>query len=394
MIRRACIPIGFTWSSPFVRWQGSLAELPTIDLAADVTTRALQQRRLPPEQLSSIVLGTTIPNPGLFYGAPTVAARIGAPGITGPMVSQACATGVAVAHAAALEIETGNDGLVLGISADRLSNSPLLVYPSGAGVGGSPTSEHWLLQAMAKDPWAGASMLTTAELVAAESGATRQELDDVTLQRYEQYEQALADDRSFQRRYMVSVHVPGRKGETVVDADEGVHPTTPEGLAKLAPVLPDGLLTYGSQTHPADAAAGMVVTTEERARELSGEGLVRLLGFGFARVAKAEMPKAAVPAAQSALHAAGMSMEDVDLVTTHNPFVVNDTWFSQQTGFPLDRMNAYGCSLIYGHPHSATGTRAIAELIEALRLRGGGVGLFTGCAAGDTGGSVVLRVED
>jgi acetyl-CoA C-acetyltransferase len=394
MIRRACIPIGFTWTSPFVRWQGSLGEMPTIDLAADVTSRALRERGFPAEDVASIVLGTTIPNPGLFYGAPTVAARIGAPGITGPMISQACATGVAVAHAAALDVVGGAEGPVLGVTADRLSNSPMLVYPSTSGVGGSPSTEHWLLQAMAKDPWAGESMLTTAERVAAESGATREELDELTLQRYEQYERALDDDRAFQRRYMVPVHVPGRKGETVVEADEGVHRTTPEGLAKLAPVQPDGVLTYGSQTHPADAAAGLVVTTEERARELSDEGVVRLLGFGFARVGKAEMPKAAVPAAQNALAAAELSIADVDLVTTHNPFVVNDTWFSQQTGFPLDRMNTYGCSLIYGHPHSATGTRGIAELIEALRLRGGGVGLFTGCAAGDTGGAVVLRVED
>ena len=85
---------------------------------------------------------------------------------------------------------------------------------------------------------------------------------------------------------------------------------------------------------------------------------------------------------------------DVDAVTTHNPFAVNDLWFSQQTDIALERMNAYGCSLIYGYPQGPTGTRLIVELLHTLRQRGGGIGLFTGCAAGDTGVAVVVRVED
>ena len=87
------------------------------------------------------------------------------------------------------------------------------------------------------------------------------------------------------------------------------------------------------------------------------------------------------------------SIGDVDVVTTHNPFAVNDLWFSARTGFPLERMNPYGSSLVYGHPQGPTGVRAITELAHALHARGGGVGLFTGCAAGDSAGAVVLRVD-
>jgi acetyl-CoA acetyltransferase len=88
-----------------------------------------------------------------------------------------------------------------------------------------------------------------------------------------------------------------------------------------------------------------------------------------------------------------VSFAQLDVVTTHNPFAVNDLWFQSQTGFPVERMNPYGCSLVYGHPQAPTGARAIVELIEALALRGGGTGLFTGCAAGDTGAAIVVRVE-
>jgi acetyl-CoA acetyltransferase len=81
------------------------------------------------------------------------------------------------------------------------------------------------------------------------------------------------------------------------------------------------------------------------------------------------------------------------VVTTHNPFAVNDLWFSRAMDYPLEQMNPLGCSLIYGHPQGPTGMRGIVELVQALRAQGGGFGLFTGCAAGDMGAALVLSVE-
>ena len=394
--RDACIPVRLGWSSPFARWQGSLAEVSSLDLAAQVTADALASRGLPASEVTGIVLGWTVPQPEIFYGASTLAARIGAPHATGAMLSQACATSAACLEAAALRVEAGLDELSVVITTDRTSNGPVLTYPAPSAPGGAPRQETWVLDNFRRDPWAGLSMVATAERVAAEAGLTRERLDEVTLLRYQQYQAALADDRAFQRRYMIPVTLPSRRGEpVVVDGDVGVHPTTAEGLAKLVPVQSGGVVTYGTQTHPADGTAGLVVTTAARARELAGgEGVAHILGTGVSRVGRGEMPQAPVPAALAALERAGLGPRDVDAVTTHNPFAVNDLWFSQQTGIALERMNAYGCSLIYGHPQGPTGARLIVELLHTLRLRGGGIGLFTGCAAGDTGAAVVVRVED
>jgi hypothetical protein len=106
--------------------------------------------------------------------------------------------------------------------------------------------------------------------------------------------------------------------------------------------------------------------------------VVRILATGFSRVAPGHMPEAPVPAAMATLDAAGLTIGQIDAVTTHNPFAVNNIYFSRHTGYPLERMNAYGCSLIFGHPQGPTGLRSVAELIEELRQRGGGTGLFTG----------------
>jgi acetyl-CoA C-acetyltransferase len=93
------------------------------------------------------------------------------------------------------------------------------------------------------------------------------------------------------------------------------------------------------------------------------------------------------------LQEAGVRMDQVAVVTTHNPFAANDLWLHQQTGCALDTMNPFGCSLVWGHPQGPTGLRSIAELAHALQLRGGGIGLFTGCAAGDTGAALLVRVD-
>jgi acetyl-CoA C-acetyltransferase len=311
------------------------------------------------------------------------------------MISQACATGAAVIATAGLAVETGDEGIQLAVNADRVSNGPHIVFPQPKGPGGTVVAEDWVMDNFNRDAWFGHSMLQSAEYVAADAGASRQELDDVTFLRYEQYRRSLEDDRAFQRRYMVPVELPGKRGETLrVDSDHGIHDTTLEGLQRLEPVLADGVTTYGSQTHPADGAAGAIVTTEDRARALGdGEGIVRLLAYGLARVETARMPKAPVPAAERALRDAGLTFADVDAVTTHNPFTINDIWFARQTGIAVEDVNLYGSSLVFGHPHAATGNRLIAELIETLRLRGGGIGLFTGCAAGDSGAALVLRVD-
>ena len=105
------------------------------------------------------------------------------------------------------------------------------------------------------------------------------------------------------------------------------------------------------------------------------------------------MPKAPVPAAQAALDDAGLDISEIDVIKTHNPFVVNDLWFARETGVDARAVNPYGCSLIYGHPQGPTGARGIVELIHALEERGGGRGLFTGCAAGDTGAALVVEVD-
>jgi acetyl-CoA C-acetyltransferase len=389
---RACFPLSAAWSSPFARWQGPAATTNSLVLA-ERAARAGLARSGVPWPVEELVLGQTVPQPESFYGPPTLAARLGFEHCPGPSISQACATSVACVHAAASQV-TASSGVHLVITTDRVSNAPLMLWPAPERPGGAPEREHWALDNFTRDPWAGDAMITTAETVAAQARFTKADLDEVTALRYAQYADALADDRAFQRRFMVDVEVGTARNPVQLGADAGVRPTTLADLEALRPVEDHGVVSYGTQTHPADGSAGFVITSPDVVRSLGEDGpIVTIVATGFARVAKGEMPKAPVPAADLALRDAGVGIGAIDLIKTHNPFAVNDLWFARETRVALEAMNPYGCSLIYGHPQGPTGARGIIELAHALGERGGGLGLFTGCAAGDTGAAVVVRVD-
>jgi acetyl-CoA acetyltransferase len=397
---RAEIPYGAYWSTPFARWQGSFAHLHSIEFAAHVAKSELARRRIAPERIDFGVLGLSVPQPHAFYGLPWLCGLAGAANVAGPTIMQACATGARVLLTAAHEVDVGMANVALAVTCDRTSNGPHLYYPNPKGPGGTGAHEDWVLENFGCDPLGPHSMLDTAENVARAHDITTAEQHAVVLRREEQYRMALADDCAFLKRFMtLPFDVPDarfRKSVGRLAGDEGVNFSTAETLAKLAPVQPNGSVTYGAQTHPADGNAAIVVAATEHARELSRDPkiAVRLLGFGQARAALARMPEATVPAARRALEHAGVALTQIDAIKTHNPFAVNDIVFSRALGVDAASINNYGSSLVWGHPQAPMGTRAIVELIEELALRGGGRGLFAGCAAGDSAMAVVVEVSD
>jgi acetyl-CoA acetyltransferase family protein len=396
MLEKAYIPYGGFYSSPFCRWQGKMANENAIELGAKTARKWFLSRDLDPTVIEYLYYGITVSQHYMFHSHNWAAAMLvdGKKNLPGLMVNQACTTSATCIHLAAVNIEVGTYETAFALMSDRCSNGPHTVWAQPLGPGGEVESENWMMDNF-EDPWGGMSMTRTAENVAAEASITREECDAVALRRYEQYLDSLANDRAFQKRYMFPVEVRVSKKQTImVEEDEGITPSTAEGLAKLKPVEPNGVLTFGAQTHPADGNCGFIVTTREKAKELSTDPKteIQIMSYGFARAKKAYMAQAPVPAAQMALKKAGLTIKDIKAVKTHNPFAVNDIYMSQQMGIDVMWMNNYGSSMIFGHPQSPTAGRLIAELVEELVLLGGGYGLWAGCAAGDTGASLVIKV--
>ena len=396
MLQNAFIPYKAYWSSPFCRWQGSLQNQHPIILGAATAKKMFELRNIDPATFDGLVLGMTIGMKSWFYGGPWFAALMGNDRVSGPTVSQACATSATSVGTAAMGVETGMYDCVLVATTDRCSNGPHTIWPNPMGPGAEVIHENWLMDNFGSDPYGKQAMVQTAENVAKEHGVTKEETDACALRRYEQYLDSLANDREFQKGYMIPLDVAVSKKKTiVVDQDEGIAPTTAEGLAKLRPVLPDGVISFGAQTHPADGNAGLVVSTREKADSLSTDKnvTIQLLSYGYARAKKAHMAAAVTPCAEMALEKAGLKVSDMAAVKTHNPFAVNDVVMGKLMGIDDKVFNNYGSSMVFGHPQGPTGARCIVELIEELVKIGGGYGLFAGCAAGDTAAGVVLKVN-
>lgn len=395
MLEKAFIPYKGYYSTPFCRWQGSLANENAIELGASTSKRWLASKNWDPRMFDYLFLGITIGQPYVFYGSTWAAAMMGATDIPGVTVMQACSTSTTCIFQAALGVENGFYQNAYSLMVDRCSNGPHTIWPNPKGPGGQVVSEDWVMDHFGKDPWAGGAMIQTAENVSKEAGLTREECDDLAFRRSEQYGDALANNREFQKRYMFPAEVKVSKKKTVlIEEDEGVTPSTKEGLAGLRPVLEGGVHTFGAQTHPADGNVGIMVTTKDKAKELSADPnlKIQVISYGFARAKKGFMAAAVVPAVKMALEKANISVDQAKVIKTHNPFCGNDLYMAKKLGIDVNSFNNYGSSLVFGHPQAPTGGRCIIEGIEEAAMLGGGYVLFGGCAAGDTGAALVLKV--
>ncbi|NQU63791.1 MAG: thiolase family protein [SAR324 cluster bacterium] len=395
MFEKAFIPYKGYYSTPFCKWQGSLANENAIQLGSATSKKWLEGKNWDPKMFDYLFLGTTVGQPYLFYGSTWAAGMMGATDIPGVTVMQACSTSTTCVYQASLGVENGYHQNAYTMMVDRCSNGPHTTWPNPKGPGGQVISEDWVMDHFGFDPWAKGAMIQTAENVSAEAGFSREQCDDLALRRYEQYLEGQANDRAFQKRYMIPVEIKVSKKKTIlVEEDEGVTPSTKEGLASLRPVIEGGTHTFGAQTYPADGNVGIIVATKEKANELSADPniQVQVVSYGYARTKKAFMAAAVVPAVKMALEKAGIGINDAKVIKTHNPFASNDLFLAKEMGIDVNGFNNYGSSLVFGHPQAPTGGRCIIEGIEEAVMLGGGYVLFGGCAAGDTAAALVLKV--
>jgi len=395
MLKNAFIPYKGYYSTPFCRWQGSLALDNAIELGAKTSKRWLSAQGWEPTIFDYMIFGNTIGQHHQFYSSPWAAHMMGAR-LPAVAMSQACTTSTTCLFFGAMGVELGLFQNVYVLLVDRCSNGPHTIWPNPLGPGGEVISENWLMDNFNCDPAVGNKMIETAENVARETGITREECDDLTVRRYEQYLDSLKNDREFQKRYMFPVEATVTKKETrLVEEDEGITPVIKDVITKMKPVIPGGVLTFATQTHPADGNAGIIVTTKDKAKELSKDPnvTIQVISYGFAREKPGFMAMAPVPAAKMALKNAGLDTKDIKVIKTHNPFIVNDIYMSKQLGIDPYKFNNYGSSIIYGHPQGPTAARLIIEGIEETVLLGGGYMLWAGCAAGDTGASLILKIS-
>jgi acetyl-CoA C-acetyltransferase len=389
--------------TPIGRYGGVFRSQSAVDLGVAALTGLLDRTGVPPDAVEDVILGHCYPNSeapaigrvvGLDSGLPVT--------VPGMQIDRRCGSGLQSVIQACLQIQSGDNDLVVAGGAESMSN--VAFYSTDIRWGPARNGVH-LHDALARGrttaggrhyPVPG-GMLETAENLRRQYGISRLEQDELAV-RSHQRAVAAQEDGTFAQE-IIPVTVRSRHGEDVIDIDE--HPradTTVESLSKLKPVLlkddPDATVTAGNASGQNDAASMCFVTTAERAAELGLRPLVRLVSWATAGVAPNVMGIGPVPATRSALAKAGLQLSDMDLIELNEAFAAQALAVMREWGFGAadqERTNVHGSGISLGHAVGATGGRMLATLARELHRREARYGLETMCIGGGQGLAAIFE---
>jgi acetyl-CoA acetyltransferase len=372
MFSNTYIPYRGYYTSPFSRYGKSFKDINSIELSSYTSKSWFEKNCINQKDVDFVLYGTSVHQHRGFWAGPWAAAMLGADHTTGSMISQACTTGATAIYQAAANIELGLCKSTYCLVSDRVSNGPIVNWPN------YEKTENWVNDNFEFDPWGQTSMLETAELLSKKFKITKDEIDEITLCRHDQYYNIK------EKPYMFETN-------GICD-DEGVRNISIERLKKLKPASSGGIHSIGNLTFAADGHCGMLVTNLDTALSFSNI-TIKILSYGFSRSEKSLMPYASIDSSKMALQKANLSIQQINVINQHNAFAVNDIVLAKELNIDSYKMNSYGSPLVYGHPQSPVLVRLTIEAIEECVNRGGGRALITGAAGGDTGASLIIEVS-
>jgi acetyl-CoA C-acetyltransferase len=390
--------------TPVGGFGGGLRDVPAHELAATVIRALMERTELPPDAVDDVVLGHCYPTMDAPAIGRVAALDAGLPvTVPGLQIDRRCGSGLQAVLYAAMQVQSGVSELMLAGGAESMSSAPFYSTGMRWGVKGGPGV--MLHDALARGrvtagginfPVAG-GMLETAENLRREYSIPREEQDEFAVRSHRRA--AAARDEGRFTDEIVPVTVKGRKGDTVIDADEHIRPdSTVEKLAGLRPVLgrddPDATVTAGNASGQNDGAAICVVTHPDRAAELGLRPLVRLVSWGLAGVPPATMGIGPVPAVAKALDTARLTLADMDLIELNEAFAAQVLACTREWKLvpeDFERVNVNGSGISLGHPVGATGGRILATLTREMERRDARYGLETMCIGGGQGLAAIFE---
>jgi acetyl-CoA C-acetyltransferase len=315
--------------------------------------------------------------------------------VGGQQIDRRCGSGLQAVINATMQVSSGASELVLAGGAESMSNVVFISSDMRWGGARNGVRVHdglarGRVTAGGKNYPMPGGMLETAENLRRDYGITREEQDRLALQSHERA--VTAQKNGILGEEIVPVTVTTRSGDEVLVTDE--HPRAEaslESLGRLRPILvkedPEATVTPGNASGQNDAASLSVVTTAEKAAELGLTPLVRLVSWGLAGVAPNRMGIGPVPATESALARAGLTLADLDVIELNEAFAAQALAVMREWGVnpSEDRLNPHGSGISLGHPVGATGGRMVASLARELHRRERRYGLVTMCIGGGQG---------
>jgi acetyl-CoA C-acetyltransferase len=379
--------------TPIGKMGGGLATLEATELGAIAIAAALERAEVAPEQVDHVVMGQVLQAGQGQIPSRQAQIKAGIPKeVPSETINKVCASGLRASVMIDQAIRAGDMQVGVGGGMESMSKAPYLI-PEGRF--GYRMGDAKILDAMVHDgltnPFSGKQMFIEATEVSDELEITRADLDRWALRSHELALKATDEGRLPEE--IVAVTVKGRKGDQVVEIDEG--PRRDTSLEKLA-ALPglvgkEGSHTAGNSPGVNDGGGALVLSSEEWAQRQSREPLAEIVAHAQSANDFAYLATTPATAARKALEKAGLQPGDIDVWEINEAFASVTLNAIRMLGIDEDRVNVNGGAVALGHPIGASGARILGSLVLELRRRGGGLGCAAICSGGGQGDALIVR---
>jgi 3-oxoadipyl-CoA thiolase len=389
-----------TARTPMGAYRGALSEVRPDDLAAHVIRAVADRAAVDPEQITDVYFGAANQSGEDNRDVARMAALLaGLPAsVPGATVNRLCASGLEAVNAAARAVKLGEGDFFLAGGVESMSRAPWVVEKPERGLPRGERTMHdttlgWRMinPRMTELGVSTESMGETAENVAERHGISREDQDAYALRSHQRAVAAV--EAGLFEEEISPIEAPRGRETVTVAADEGPRPdASAEKLASLRAVFREGgTVTAGNASTLNDGAACLLIASEAGVERLDAEPLARIVSTGVAGVDPAYMGIGPVEAVPKALAAAGIALEDVDLIELNEAFAAQVLACARELGIDEERLNVNGGAIALGHPLGCSGARLTMTLVRELRRRDARYGVATLCVGVGQGLATVFE---
>jgi acetyl-CoA C-acetyltransferase len=376
---------------------GSLTTISAVKLGEIVIQEALRRTQVAPVQIDEVIMGNVLQAGQGQNPARQAALGAGIPLETPALtINKVCGSGLKAVNLAAQALKAGDAACIVAGGMENMSQAPHLIkgYRWGAKMGNGELTDEMIYDGL-WDIFNNYHMGVTAENIAAKYGISREEQDELAYHSQMKAARARAGGRFSAE--IVPTPVPQKKGETLVFADdEFIKPdTTLEKLARLKPAFKkDGTVTAGNASGINDAAAAVVVASQDFVMKHNLKPMAKIVAYGSKGVPPEIMGIGPIPSVRAALERSGLQIGDLGLVEANEAFAAQATIVAKTLGFKDEKVNVNGGAIALGHPIGASGARILVTLLHEMQKREERYGLATLCIGGGMGEALIVERDE
>jgi acetyl-CoA acyltransferase len=376
--------------TPIGRRKGALKDMHPVDLLGSLLNCLVARNNLDASTVDDVVIGcvdqvgeqaaNVARNAWLSAGLPE--------SVPGTTIDRQCGSSLQAMHFAAQGVMAGAYDIVIAGGVESMTRVPLLSTLTGNT--GTPLTVDIKRRYGIRDVWFNQAV--GAEMIAKQSGFSREHLDAFSLQSHRRAHESVLDGR-FQNE-IVPVQLTGPNGEKVLfDADEGIRADTSlDKMSNLPPAFPHlDMTTAGNSSQISDGASAILITSRQAAERLGLRPRAKFVSFAVVGVNPVTMLSGPIPATRKVLARAGLRVEDMDLFEVNEAFASVVLAWQKEIGAPWNKVNVNGGAVALGHPLGATGTRIAATLLHELERRQQRYGLITICEGGGMANATIIE---